>query len=226
MVFIYVLELESNKYYVGKMNAPFYSIEDHDEFKDTNGTEWTTKYKPIRLIEFIPDCDIFDDDKFTLKYMVRYGVDNVRGGTFCKIKLSSTQNEVIQAMIANATNTINNSAQANTETDAENLLNIKRLHTWSIEMSKDHYIYFLFDIKNKMCNIYEGGVAREKTCDTYNSFIVEMNELDVVIDLLYNSDNIALCIGSFRGCKTKQIEKLVNSIDQIMSTDDFVRVKI
>ena len=53
-------------------------------------------YKPNRLIELVPDCDNFDEDKYTIKYMAKYGIDNVRGGTFCKITLSDMHIAIIQ----------------------------------------------------------------------------------------------------------------------------------
>src|SRR5437660_711566 len=99
MVFIYILKLQSGKYYVGKTNDPSRRIEDHN----VKGSEWTKKYKPVRLIELLSNCDNFDEDKYTLKYMARHGIDNVRGGTFCKITIPSMHTEVIREMIIGAT---------------------------------------------------------------------------------------------------------------------------
>ena len=45
MVFIYVLKLHNNKYYVGKTDNPDNRIENH--YKN-NGSLWTKKYKPIK----------------------------------------------------------------------------------------------------------------------------------------------------------------------------------
>jgi hypothetical protein len=99
MVFIYVLELENNKYYIGKTNNPKFRLESHF---NSNGSWWTKKYKPLNVIELLSDCDNFDEDKYTIKYMVKYGIENVRGGSFCKIKLSNeniiTLNQIINSV--------------------------------------------------------------------------------------------------------------------------------
>ena len=100
MIFIYVLELESGKYYVGKTTNPNIRITDHFE---SNGSQWTRKYKPVKLFALIPNCDDFDEDKYTLKYMESHGINNVRGGSFCEIMLSPEQIQVITKMINNST---------------------------------------------------------------------------------------------------------------------------
>ncbi len=97
---IYILELTNNKYYIGKTNNPTFRLEQHF---NSNGSAWTKKYPPIKVIEIIPNCDDFDEDKYTLKYMSMYGVNNVRGGSFCQIKLEKSNIETIQRML-NGTN--------------------------------------------------------------------------------------------------------------------------
>jgi len=47
MVYIYILELDQNKYYVGKTNNVNFRIQDHI---NRNGSAWTKKYKPLKLI--------------------------------------------------------------------------------------------------------------------------------------------------------------------------------
>ncbi len=66
MLFIYILELIKNKYYVGKTTNQKFRFEQH---LNPVGSAWTKKYKPIKLIELIPNCDSFNEDKQTLKYM-------------------------------------------------------------------------------------------------------------------------------------------------------------
>ena len=100
MVYIYVLELLDNKYYVGKTDNPQFRLESHF---NSNGSAWTKKYKPINIIELIPNCDDYDEDKYTLKYMEKYGIDNVRGGSFVSINLDNNTIEFLNKM-SNGTN--------------------------------------------------------------------------------------------------------------------------
>ena len=99
MVFIYILELENNKYYVGKTTNPNFRLEQHF---NNSGSQWTKKYKPINVLEIISNCDNYDEDKYTIKYMEKYGINNVRGGSFCEIKLNdnniSTLNQIINSV--------------------------------------------------------------------------------------------------------------------------------
>jgi hypothetical protein len=101
MVFIYILQLENNKYYVGKTNNPQFRLEQH--FNST-GSVWTTKYKPLSVLEMIKDCDEYDEDKYTRKYMDKFGVDNVRGGSFCEEVLPITTFSMLEKMKNTAEN--------------------------------------------------------------------------------------------------------------------------
>jgi hypothetical protein len=56
-------------------------------------------YKPINVIETIHNCDDYDEDKYTLIYMKKYGIDNVRGGSFSNIELSENDIKTIEKMI-------------------------------------------------------------------------------------------------------------------------------
>jgi hypothetical protein len=100
MVFIYILELENKKYYVGKTSNPDFRLDQHF---NSFGSQWTKKYKPIKVINLIPDCDNFDEDKYTLKYMEKYGINNVRGGTFCELKLSKDNLSTKKKMLNGST---------------------------------------------------------------------------------------------------------------------------
>ena len=101
MVYIYVLKLIKGKYYVGKTSNPKFRLDDHF---NKNGSEWTSVYKPINIHQIIPDCDDYDEDKYTIKTMEKYGINNVRGGSFCQFKLSSENKKTLERMINGSSN--------------------------------------------------------------------------------------------------------------------------
>ena len=81
MVDIYVLECIGGKYYIGKTRNSLKRISKH--FKG-GATAWTCLHKPIKIIEIIENCDAFDEDKYTKIYMAKYGIENVRGGSYVR----------------------------------------------------------------------------------------------------------------------------------------------
>lgn len=85
MVYIYVLALQQEKYYIGKTNNISFRLDNHF---NSNGSEWTKLYKPISVLELIPDCDDYDEDKYVKIYMDKFGIDNVRGGSFSSVILN------------------------------------------------------------------------------------------------------------------------------------------
>ena len=100
MVYIYILQLEKGKFYVGKTINPSFRLDSHF---NSNGSAWTKIYKPIKMIELIPNCDDYDEDKYTRMFMDKYGIDNVRGGSFVSVELEqSTINHLKQ--MKNGTN--------------------------------------------------------------------------------------------------------------------------
>jgi len=99
MVYIYILKLKQGKYYVGKTSNPNFRIESHF---NSEGAEWTKMYKPEKLLEII-DGDDYDEDKYTNMYMDKYGIDNVRGGSYTSIILDKeTKNHLVKN--SNSTN--------------------------------------------------------------------------------------------------------------------------
>lgn len=101
MVYIYILKLRQNKYYIGKTNNPFFRLEEH--FKH-GGSQWTKKYKPEKVEKIIPNCDDFDEDSYTLRYMSKYGIENVRGGQFVRLDLPEQDLLFIKNSLRSSTN--------------------------------------------------------------------------------------------------------------------------
>ena len=81
---IYILKLINSKYYVGKTH----NIENrYEQHINGSGSAWTKKYKPLAIIKKIKSTSQFDEDKYVKEYMSKYGIENVRGGTYTSIEL-------------------------------------------------------------------------------------------------------------------------------------------
>lgn len=99
MCVVYVLKLEDEKYYVGQSENASLRIDVYFGDDDSKKNPWTVKYKPISIIEVIPECDEYEGDKYVLRYMKTYGVDNVRGCTFNQVVLPASSLLLIDRMI-------------------------------------------------------------------------------------------------------------------------------
>lgn len=88
IILIYVLLLEHGKYFIGYTENQ--DIKLNDIFSH-NHSLWTTLHKPIKCLELIPNCDELDINKITKKYMLKYGIQNVRGGSYSKLELKDWQ---------------------------------------------------------------------------------------------------------------------------------------
>lgn len=98
---IYIIKLEKNKYYIGKTR----NIEKRwEEHLTGNGSGWTKKYKPTSLITTIKSTSQFDEDKYVKEYMAKYGIDNVRGGTYSNIVLDANSIAVLEKEIWHSKN--------------------------------------------------------------------------------------------------------------------------
>ena len=88
---LYVLELENNKFYLGLTDKNINTVYD----EHVNGTicEWTKIYKPINIDRIMKDCDQFDLNIYTIEYMLKYEIENVRSDTYKKQKL--TRDELV-----------------------------------------------------------------------------------------------------------------------------------
>lgn len=99
---IYTLKLGNEKYYVGKTNYMARRIGQH--IKGDKSAAWVTLHGFVELENMFIDCNDFDEDKYVKMYMDLYGIENVRGGSYSKIKLSDAEKELIKKEIDGAKN--------------------------------------------------------------------------------------------------------------------------
>ena len=77
----YVLKLEEDKFYVGityNLNLRY------AQHKAGDGALWTKAYKPISIFAVEMDVEKDWENKMTLDMMQKHGIDNVRGGSWCR----------------------------------------------------------------------------------------------------------------------------------------------
>lgn len=99
--FVYILQLEHHKWYVGKTKDLTKRYEEH---KSGKGCEWTKIHRVIKLEKSMMTDDDFQEDLWTKKYMQLYGIDNVRGGSYCQVLLHDDQIHFLEIELRTASN--------------------------------------------------------------------------------------------------------------------------
>ena len=85
MSVVYVLRLKDDKYYVGITQ----NMENrYDQHKRGKGPEWTKLYPPIEIVEQRYNASGLDEEVVTKEYMMKYGIDNVRGAQYSQVNLN------------------------------------------------------------------------------------------------------------------------------------------
>lgn len=94
---IYILKLQNDKFYVGKSTNIESRLKSHF---NKQGTKWTIQNQPTKIFALFESKDPFDEDLYTKKMMYKYGIDNVRGGSYTSLTLAPTQIELLQKEFA------------------------------------------------------------------------------------------------------------------------------
>lgn len=95
---IYALKLLDDNYWIGRTN----NLNNAWFFHWNIGNNWTQAYRPICVIEKLESKDKYDEDKMVLRYMEKYGIFNVRGGSFTDFTLKPFMRKYILLQIRNA----------------------------------------------------------------------------------------------------------------------------
>lgn len=97
---LYILKCEDGKYYVGTTNLD--TSKRLMQHMKGNGSAWTKKHKPLWIEKEILNCDKYDEDKWTKVYMDKYGINNVRGGSYSQIKLPNNTVDLLEREVNHA----------------------------------------------------------------------------------------------------------------------------
>lgn len=93
----FIIIFESNKFYIGTVNDIYKLL--YGDIIDNKQFSWLKKYKPINIIDIIKSNFVFDVDIIVEKYMNIYGINNVRGGKYNKLILSTNQIKQLEKKI-------------------------------------------------------------------------------------------------------------------------------
>ena len=100
---LYVLKLRGGKWYVGYTDRS--SMDRILEHIEKKGAKWTKAYPPLKkgyLHNFTtPGKTREDEDKRTLYLMKQHGIENVRGGSWCMVKMRKKTVRELEALISN-----------------------------------------------------------------------------------------------------------------------------
>ena len=99
---LYVLELQGGKYYVGQTKNLQKRFQEH---LDGVGSVWTRKHAPLAIASSVALDGALHEDRVTKELMLEHGIDNVRGGSYCRIDLDDGQYNALTTELRSATGT-------------------------------------------------------------------------------------------------------------------------
>lgn len=94
-MYLFVLLLDYGKFFIDYTDKNDFELKDFDIFK----YEWTTIYRPIKVLEFIPGCSEGDEDVHLAYYIKKYGFEHVRGRNYNKFRLLNYEKDAMNHII-------------------------------------------------------------------------------------------------------------------------------
>ncbi len=232
MVNIYVLKLENNKFYIGKTNNHV-GIR-FSQHKNDKSCSWTAKYPPVELLETIKSNDDLDEDKITKKYMMKYGIENVRGGSYTKVELDDWMIKSLEHEFTSVKDICYNCNERGhlyrncdyKECPSNNKFNIKKYLEDFKEISS---ISIEID---KLDKVYEHIIILNHEINTTNIFNKENHNKKIELEktLQEINEKLTLYQSNYRKYNTEQQEarkiqqELINKIAQFNSATDHYHI--
>ena len=188
MVFIYVLQLKENKWYIGKTETSEFRIDTHF---DSGGSEFTKKYPPQEIYQIIPECDKYNEDRYVKKYMDKYGIDNVRGGTYSRLKLTNEEKQFIQKELWGANDLCFQCGGKHFVKDCPNNKQVEELNKKLNEESikDDERLKWIEYYENQLFELIEGCWVLNKTGKSNGLQITSRTDKTILVDKIYSKYN-------------------------------------
>ncbi len=151
-----LLELEDSKYYVS------FDENINELLNDKNINEWIEIHRPIKISYSILLSNNIDLDDYVLKFMNKYGINNVRGGSYKDVILDNDTIKFIKYEIRRRTNKCircgktHNYLQCNSKYDTDNeIITLEPINEQSTIYNCDicNSIYYDYYIYHKCVSI-------------------------------------------------------------------------
>lgn len=99
--YIYVLQLQDSRFYVGSTNDIGRRWLEHASGK---GSTFTSIYRPVSIVDIRLKGSPYDEDNITKEYMSKYGIQFVRGGSYTSVEISAEQEALLTREMQTAMN--------------------------------------------------------------------------------------------------------------------------
>jgi hypothetical protein len=103
----YAFQLEGGRYYIGHGSLSILMV---DAMVDASDTEWVRLYPIIFPVEWLT-ADPLYEDTLVLNYMKKFGIANVRGGSYSLKNLTADQIHHLEKLISPNNNNNNNTSK-------------------------------------------------------------------------------------------------------------------
>jgi predicted GIY-YIG superfamily endonuclease len=101
MDLVYALVLENGNYYIGRTSNLNQRLVQH---RQDMASAWTRLHRMIR-IDCVWEADNdFMEDNIVREYMLSFGIDRVRGGSYSQVELSASQRQFLENELRSARN--------------------------------------------------------------------------------------------------------------------------
>lgn len=102
---VYTLALQDACFYVGRAKNASELETRVAQHMAGDGSEWTKMHTALALVHQIDDAKTTDEDSRVIELMAKYGVEHVRGGSFCTPILSEAEIKFLGKMVDSARGT-------------------------------------------------------------------------------------------------------------------------
>jgi predicted GIY-YIG superfamily endonuclease len=204
---IYALQLQEGKFYVGKTHINWGIEITFDEHVKGYGCEWIRKYKPLSIIEKYEHDSEFEEDILTKKYMMKYGIQNVRGGSYTKIELESWQINCLEHEFKNISGHLENECNKSPYNDYllefetedkinEEIIKMENIRTQFKKLydAIQYYKYVRFSYNNNVRNGYPQVEIEPSIINIYNMEVANLNNREVPNNNEITNNYLYYCI--------------------------------